>query len=154
MNHLDHVCLQKSSIRKSRGWSLQITQLILEVHDSCTLPSSINTSIVAFVTNVATKVVIQELSSILFIWHCRTVLLVVCQLLAAYRLSKSEGRGSTQWWHWSLWQTDIINMIITVARDNCPQYLLIIFAASIIPEDGVSTSIYDSIVNFLEEKKE
>ena len=72
------------------GVVLKRVQIIPELLVAGNPPSSITAAIVSFVQNITTYVVIKELPSIFLIYRFRTVLLITCQLLAAYSLSKSE----------------------------------------------------------------
>ena len=112
-------------------WSFKIVQFILELFVSGTPPSSIIAAIVNFDQNTATYIVIKELPSIWFIRQCRTVLLTTCQVLDAYRLSKSD--------KWVTFQTDvivrrqieIINLIIKIDQAYDPIFLPVIFFVSL-----------------------
>ena len=72
------------------GVVLKRVQIIPELLVAGNPPSSITAAIVSLVQNITTYVVIKELPSIFLIYRFRTVLLITCQLLAAYSLSKSE----------------------------------------------------------------
>ena len=77
-------------------------------------------SIVSFVGNIAPniKIDIKQLPSVWFIRRCRTVLLIVCQLLAAHRLSKSEKWGTMHTDGTARRQNDIINLVISVMEEG------------------------------------
>ena len=68
-------------------YSLKIFQLMLELLVDSTPPSYITAAIVDFVQKIATYIVIKELPSIWFIHQFRTLILITCQILAAYFLS-------------------------------------------------------------------
>ena len=51
-------------------------------------------------------------------------------------------------------QVDILNLIITAMEDEVPSGVPILFSASILPEDGTANNLHNSIINFIEEKKE
>jgi hypothetical protein len=140
---------------RSKRWSLRIIQLILELLVAGTPPSSINASIVAFVKNLAphVKVKINHRPSIWFIWRCRSVLLIVCQLLAAHRLATSPKWGAIHSDGTGRRQTRIVNLIISTFQEGNPSFVPIVFSASILPEDGTADGIHESIITFLEEKK-
>ena len=140
---------------RSKRWSLRIIQLILELLVAGTPPSSINASIVAFVKNLAphVKVKINHLPSIWFIRRCRSVLLIVCQLLAAHRLANSPKCGAMHSDGTGRRQTEIVNLVISAFQEGDPSFVPIVFSASILPEDGTADGIHESIITFLEEKK-
>ena len=103
---------------------------------------------------MATTVVIKELPSIWFICRCRTVILIVCQLLASYQLSKAEKCGQIHTDGMGRRQTTIINLIISVLGDEEHKYISILLSASILPEDKTAEGQFDAIMSFLDEKKE
>ena len=132
-------------------WSLNTVQLILELLVAGTPTSSITAAIVDFVQNIATYIVIKELPSIWFIHQFRTVLLIICQLLSRYRLSKSDKWGNFQKYGTVRQQTEMINVIITIPQENNPILLPVIFYVSIIPEDKTEVGQHDTIVLFIKE---
>lgn len=76
------------------SWPLFVWELILELLVNGTPPTSINASIITFLRRFSPKTVIKELpSSIWTIRRGRTVLLVVVQTLAAYRLARAKKWG-------------------------------------------------------------
>ena len=147
--------MEKVGIR-ARRLSLRIVQLILELLVAGTPPASINRSILAFVGNMAShiKVHVKVLPSIWFIRRCWTVLLIVSQLIVAHRLSKSDKWGAMHSDKTGRRQVDILNLIITAMEDGDPSYVPILFSASILPENGTADNLHNSIINFIEEKKE
>ena len=134
-------------------WSLEIVQLILELLVAGTLPSSINSAIFAFVQNIATYIVIKEIPLIWFIRKFRTVLLIKCQILAAYCISKLEKWGTIQTDGTGHQKTAIINLIIKITQSNEPIFLPVLLSASVIPEYETTVVQYDVIVLFIENKK-
>ena len=75
------------------SWPLIVWELILEQLVNGTPPTSINSNIVMFIQRFLPKTVIKEQPSIWTIRRGRTVLLVVVQTLAAYRLAKAKRWG-------------------------------------------------------------
>ena len=141
---------------QSKRWSLRVVQLILELLVAGTPPASINASIAAFVGVITPHIEIKT-NKLVLIWFIRrfhTVLLIVCQLLAAHRLSKSEKWGTMHSDGTKRHQVDILNLVITNIEDGDPNYVPIIFSASILLEDGTANSLHDSIINFIDEKKD
>ena len=51
-------------------------------------------------------------------------------------------------------QVDILNLIINGMQEGDPSYLPILFLASILPEDGTANMLHESIIYFVEDKKE
>ena len=58
-----------------------------------TPPSLVNANIITFVATMAPHIEIKELPNLWTIRQARTVLLVVVQTLAAYRLTKADRWG-------------------------------------------------------------
>ena len=134
-------------------WYLKIVQLILEMLVAGTPPSSITAAIIAFVQNGAIDIVIKELPSIWFIRQCRTVLLITCQLLDEYCISKLEKWGTIQIDVTGHLKTAIINLIITISQANDPTFLPVLFSVSILPKDETAVGQHDAIVLFINEKR-
>ena len=130
-------------------WSLKIVQLILELLVAGTPLSYITADIFAFFQNITTHVVIKELPSIWFIHQCQTVLLITCQLFAAYSLSESEKWGTLHKDGTGRRQTAIINLIITIAQTNDPILLPVLFSDYILPEDDTAVGQHDAIALFI-----
>ena len=76
--------------RGATSWPHFIWELILEQLVNGTPPSSVNANIVSFLRCFSPTTVIKELPSIWTIRHGRTVLLVVVETLATYRLAKAK----------------------------------------------------------------
>ena len=114
------VFAKEKSGKRSTAWSLKIVQLILEQLVAGVAPVSMGLSIVSFVRNICPniKIAIKQLPSVWFIRQCRTVLLIVCQLLTAHRLSKSDKWGTMHTDGTARHHIDIINLIITILNDG------------------------------------
>ena len=133
-----------------------LTSLSLSSVVAGTPPSSIGSVIVAFVQNIApVKIRLQQLPSLSFIRRCRTTLKIVCQMMAAYRLSKAKRWGTLHTDGTSRRQIAILNLIITALEDGnedtTPKYEPILFSASILPEDETAEAQHNAITDFVEE---
>lgn len=101
---------------------------------------------------------INELPSIWFIRRCRTVLLIVCQLMSAYRLAKAEKWGQLNCDETKRHQTAYLNLVLSCVEESCeglpPEHKPILMSACILPEDESSEAQKDAIVAFIDEKNE
>jgi hypothetical protein len=79
--------------RGATSWPHFIWELILEQLLNGTLPSSVNSNIISFLCCFSPTTVIKELPSIWTTCRGRTVLLVVVETLATYRLAKAKRWG-------------------------------------------------------------
>ena len=79
--------------RGAKRWGLEIWELIIEELVAGTPPSAVNNNIVSFVKKFSPKTEIVELPSEWTIRRGRTVVLIVCQCIATYRLAKAERWG-------------------------------------------------------------
>ena len=80
----------RASNKGRPSWPLYMWDLILVQLVNGTPPSSVNDNIVAHVKKFSPTTDIVDLPSIWTIRRARTVLLIICQTLAAYRLSKAD----------------------------------------------------------------
>lgn len=71
-------------------WPLYVWELIIMEIVNGTPPAAIGNNIVANIRTFSPKTEIKELPSKWTICHARTVLYVIMQTLAAYRLGKSK----------------------------------------------------------------
>lgn len=98
---------------------------------------------------------IEELPSVWFIRRMRTVLVIVCQLMAAYRVAKAEKWGQLNCDETKRHQTDYLNLVLSCVEESCgdmpDEYSTILMSACILPEDGTSTAQRDAINAHLEE---
>ena len=80
--------------RDGRGgtssWPLYVWELIIEQLVNGTPPTAINSNIVTMIKTFSPTTTISELPSIWTIRRARTVLLVVVQTLATYRIAKAD----------------------------------------------------------------
>ena len=109
-------------VRTQRGgsmsWPLYIWDLILEQLVNGTPPSSVSANISAHVMKFSPTTKIKELPSIWTIRRARSVLLVICQTLAAYRLAKAEKWEQLFTDATSRRQVTFQNLIISVEEDE------------------------------------
>lgn len=71
-------------------WPLYMWEIIIQQIVNGTPPSAINNNIVAMIETFSPSTVIRELPSIWTIRRARTVLLVIVQTLAVYRIAKAK----------------------------------------------------------------
>ena len=109
-------------IRTGRGgsssWPLYIWDLILEQLVNGTPPSSVSANIHAHVKKFSPSTKITELPSIWTIRRVRSVLLIVCQTLAAYRLAKAGKWAQIFTDATSRRQVTFQNLLISVEEDE------------------------------------
>ncbi len=74
-------------------WPLYVWELILEMLINGTPPTAVSSNIVIFIQRFSPRTKIKETPSIWTVRRGRTVLLVVVETLAAYRLSKAKRWG-------------------------------------------------------------
>jgi hypothetical protein len=79
--------------RGATSWPLFIWELILEMLVNGTPPTAISSNIVIFIQRFSPRIKIKETPSIWTVRRGRTVLLVVVETLAAYRLAKAKRWG-------------------------------------------------------------
>jgi hypothetical protein len=87
---IKEIAKHRDGRRGSSLWPLYVWELILEQLVNGTPPSSVNDNIILHVRKFSPSTTIKELPSIWTIWRARTVLLVVCQCIATYRLAKAD----------------------------------------------------------------
>ena len=102
----------------SKSWPLYIWELILEQLVSGTPLTSVNDNIVAHVKKFSPTTKINELPSIWTIRRARTVLLVVVQTLATYRIAKADRWGQLFSDETMRRQVSFQNLIISVEEDE------------------------------------
>jgi hypothetical protein len=86
-------CKIRDGQRGATSWPHFVWELILEQLVNGTPPSSVNSNIISFLRCFSPTTVIKELPSIWTIRRGRTVLLVVVETLATYRLAKAKRWG-------------------------------------------------------------
>jgi hypothetical protein len=79
--------------RGATSWPFYVWELILEQLVNGTPPSSVSANIVIFIQRFSPRVKIKETPSIWTVRRGRTVLLVVVETLAAYRLARAKRWG-------------------------------------------------------------
>lgn len=85
--------VHRAGVRSSSSWPLYVWELILEQLVHGTPPTSVNANILSFVRRFSPNTMIKELPSSWTIRRGRTVLLMVVQTLAAYRLARAKRWG-------------------------------------------------------------
>ena len=99
-------------------WGLDVWELILEQLVNGTPPSSVNDNIIAHVKKFSPTTKIKELPSIWTIRRARTVLLVIVQTLAAYRLGFAGKWGQLNHDATQRRQISFENLVISVEEDE------------------------------------
>ena len=72
------------------SWPLYVWELIIELLMIGTPPTAIDSNIVTMIKTFLPTTTISELPSIWTLYHARTMLLVVVQTLATYRIAKAD----------------------------------------------------------------
>ena len=104
--------------RGAKKWGLDMWELILEQLVNGTPPSAVKDNIVTHLKKFSPKTKIVELPSIWTIRRARTVLLVICQTLAAYRLGKAAKWGQLCTDGTSRRQVKFKNLVISIEDDE------------------------------------
>ena len=84
------VCKVREGCRGNASWPFYVWELIIEQLVNGTPPSSVNSNIVSLIRTFSPTTKISELPSIWTIRRARTVLLVIVQTLAVYRIAKAK----------------------------------------------------------------
>ena len=109
-------------IRKAKGgtssWPSYVWEIIIEQLINGTPPSSVNANIMTMIKTFSPSTVIQELPSIWTIRRARTVLLVIVQTLAAYRIAKADKWEQLFTDGTSRRQISFQNLIISIEEDE------------------------------------
>jgi hypothetical protein len=79
--------------RGATSWPLFVWELILDMLVNGTPPTAVSANIVIFIQRFSPRTKIKETPSIWTVRHGLTVLLVVVETLAAYRLAKAKRWG-------------------------------------------------------------
>ena len=108
----------RASNKGRPSWPLYMWDLILEQLVNGTPPSSVNDNIVAHVKTFSPTTDIVDLPSIWTIRRARTVLLIICQTLAAYRLSKADKWEQLFTDATSRRQVSFQNLVISIEEDD------------------------------------
>ena len=108
----------RASNKGRPSWPLYMWDLILEQLVNGTPPSSVNDNIVAHVKKFSPTTDIVDLPSIWTIRRARTVLLIICQTLAAYRLSKADKWDQLFTDATSRRQVSFQNLVISIEEDD------------------------------------
>ena len=81
------------------------------------------------------------------------MLVIVCQLMSAYRLARAETWGQLNCDETKRHQSEYLNLVLSCAEDPSKpqQYTPILMSACILPEDGSAVAQKDAIVSYLAE---
>lgn len=102
----------------NRSWGLDIWEVIIEQLVNGTPPASICSNMIALVRKFSPSTEIRELPSIWTVRRARTVVLVIVQALAAYRLGKAKRWGQLFTDETSRRQISFQNLVISVEEDE------------------------------------
>lgn len=99
-------------------WGLDVWELIIEQLVNGTPPSAVNNNIISNVLKFSPTTIIKELPSIWTIRRARTVLLVIVQTLASYRLGKADKWGQLNHDATGRRQISFENLVISIEEDE------------------------------------
>lgn len=99
-------------------WGLDVWELIIEQLVNGTPPSAVNNNIISNVKKFSPTTKIKELPSIWTIRRARTVLLVIVQTLASYRLGKAGKWGQVNHDATARRQISFENLVISIEEDE------------------------------------
>ena len=102
----------------AKSWGHMIWELIIEQLVNGTPPSAVNKNIVIHVRRFSPQCVIRELPSIWTIRRARSVLLVIVQTLAAYRLGRANKWGQVFTDGSARRQESFQNLVISIEEDE------------------------------------
>ena len=135
-------------------WQLYIYELIMEQLVNGTPPSSVNGNIVAHVKAFSPTTIVKELPSIWTIRRTRTILLIVVQTLAAYRLGRSKKWKQLFTDGTSRQQTAYTNLAISIEEDDEEMLTPLLLSSSIYATDETAETVVLAIENTVKEKGE
>ena len=92
--------------------------MMMEQLINSTPPSAVCKNIISFIRKFAPSAVIKDLPSIWTVRRARTLILVVCQALAAYRLAKADKWVQLYTDGTSRRQQSFQNLLISIEEDN------------------------------------
>ena len=160
-------CKVRSGRRGATSWPLYVWELILEQLVNGTPPTSVNANIVMFLQHFSPRIVIKELPSIWTIRRGRSVLFVVVETLAAYRIAKAKRWGQLHTDGTGRRQIAFQDLAISIEEDVngfiffSPRRTLLtislfdrplLLTSCIIPTDERSETICEAILHALHEK--
>jgi hypothetical protein len=109
-------------VQKVKGgtssWPTYVWEIIIEQLINGTPPTSVNANIITMIKTFSPSTEIQELPSIWTIRRARTVLLVIVQTLAAYRIAKADKWEQFFTDGTSRRQISFQNLIISIEEDE------------------------------------
>ena len=137
-------------------WPLNIYELIMEQLVSGTPPTSVNGNIIAHVKAFSPSTIIKELPSIWTIRRTRTILLIVVQTLAAYRLGNSKKWRQLFTDGTSRRQVAYTNLAISCEEQTEEGMMLtpLLLTSSIYATDETAETVALAIENTVKEKGE
>lgn len=110
--------VREKGTKGAPSWPLFVWEMVLEHLVNGTPPSAVNANIRSIVERVSPGTVIKELPSIWTIRRARTVLLVVVQALAAYRLAKADKWGQLHSDESERRQNNFQDLVISIEEDD------------------------------------
>jgi hypothetical protein len=109
-------------VREGRGsmsrWPFYMWELIIEQLVNGTPPSAVNNNIIALVKCFLPSTKISEMPSIWTIWQSGTVLLIIVQTLAVYRIAKANKWEQLFTDGTSRWQVAFRELVISIEEDE------------------------------------
>lgn len=151
--HLSNAAISFPIIEKERKgrkgrprWPLYIYELIMEMLVKGTPPSSINGNIVAHVRSFCPTIIIKELPSIWTIRRTRTVLLIVVEAIAAYRLGRSKKWQQLFTDATTRRQTLFTNLAISIQEEDDDELLTPLLLSSSIYSPGEKTEVVVAVI--------
>ena len=158
--HLSQLATPVTIIEKERKgqkgrprWPLYMYNLIMEMLVNGTPPSSVNDNIIAHVTSLSPTTTIKELPSIWTIRRTRTVVLIIVEALAAYRLGKSNKWQQLFTDATTRRQTSFTNLAISIQEEGDDDlYTSLLLSCSICSPNETSEAVVMAIVNTLKDK--
>ena len=124
-------------------WLLWMVQLVLELLVNGTPPSSIPANILSHVAIMNPNTTVKEVPSVSWIRRCRTILRIIGETLASYRLAKAEDWKQLFTDGTSRRQSAIQNLIIGIKEDNILQNIAL--SSSIILKGETSEEQFNAI---------
>ncbi len=108
---------RKNRSGASSSWPLFMWELMIEQIVNGTPPTSVNANIISSIKCFSPNTKIKEMPSIWTIRRARTVLLVIVQTLAAYRLARAKSWGQLHTDGTSRRQISYQDLVITMEED-------------------------------------
>jgi hypothetical protein len=138
--------------RGATSWPLYVWELILEQLVNGTPPSSVSANIVMFIQRFSPRTKIKEQPSIWTVKRGRTVLLIVVETLAAYRIAKAKRWGQMHTDGTGRRQIAFQDLALTIEEDVEGLFEPLLITSCIIPRDERSETICEAVLHALEQK--